>query len=167
MQMQWNDIVGVLGSVASIVGLPIAIYQIRSAKSRIQAAESAVKQLAEINKYQKYQGIIKTLEELFNNTSSLISDWDKRGVRKKNQENSVRGIIQSVHHCIVELPEGTEDSALNAAVSFFEDAIREDSVDLLRSAKAQLHMALSELKERAERITDEENKIIAKGSQSS
>ena len=138
MQMQWNDIVGVLGSVASIVGLPIAIYQIRSAKSRIQAAESAVKQLA-----------------------------DKRGVRKKNQENSVRGIIQSVHHCIVELPEGTEDSALNAAVSFFEDAIREDSVDLLRNAKAQLHMALSELKERAERITDEENKIIAKGSQSS
>ena len=172
MQMQllsyFIDNIEIFGSLASIFGLPVAIWQIHSAKSKIQTAERAVKQLTEINKYKKYQGIITTLEKSLNDTSSLISSWNQPGVIEKDQKNNVQSIIETVNHCIVELPDGTVNvafSALKAVTGCFEDAIITGSVDSLRDAKGQLQTAILALVKLSEKITAEENKIIARGSQ--
>ena len=162
------DIIGLVGSLASIIGHPIAIWQIHTAKGKIQAAENAITKLTEINKFQKYQGIIRTLEDVLNSVSTLISSWNKQGIKKDDQAKKVQEVIRTIHHCIVEMPDGTDTKVINAfksATGFFEDAIREEKIESVRSARGQLHTAISKLKEIAEQITDEEGKVIARGSQ--
>ena len=94
------QIISVIGSLASIIALPIAIIQILKVKEKIDDANAITNKFINYINNEKLETVFKGLEIQHNNILSIKTSYKKPGTRWNDIQNIAIKIINSKRHRI-------------------------------------------------------------------
>ena len=98
------DWISLIASICSIVGLPIAIWQIFVIKSRVEASEEGIRKVLDLKDREKLEHILNTLF----GAQDLVRDMQKleREPGKSTRVLAERSteVLKDLDHSIFELP---------------------------------------------------------------
>ena len=153
-----EKILGIIGSLCSIIGLPVAIWQIMELKTRADLTRTTMNNFLALEKSSILNKVNGILEEQQKKISSLIGYASKQGSSSKRMIDDSVQIINEINKCISTLPsEYNEVSAnLHKVVSEIEKFIVDTSVKIhINDASDLMFTSLSMLKTYTERNTKE------------
>lgn len=98
------EVINNISSICSIIGLPIAIWQIYKLKTRVEATEKGIKQVLDIKEHEKINQIFEVLAKQYREVCDLVTQVNKTGKSTHSIEKKCREINKEINSCIVEMP---------------------------------------------------------------
>lgn len=155
-QMQINDWISFIASICSIVALPIAIWQIVSVKSKVNATEDGIRKILSVKEHEKLEAVLAVVKNQHSSLIKLQSQMSQPGSSKRSLEEKANSIIEELNRSVCDMPVKEESIAksLRSAIEY----IRQYSQDVnkLRDAEAFLYSSVQELKRRIEDYREQE-----------
>lgn len=156
-------IIGNIASICSIVGLPIALYQIAGIKSKTEKAEANLNRLLEIKENENLEQICTQIFNQQQELSLIQASIGKEGVKPKRQDDKCKSIINELNQCIFQIPAKYEEAtkSLEECITCLQDYLRNGTLDKLQEASDYLYTILRGLKKAKEKNLNEQVKNIA------
>ena len=150
----WNWIsnptnIGIIGSIASIIGLPIALWQLRDVKTKVQASQKAVNSMIDSLKYKNLESVLERLKAIHDRFVKLKGKIGERGQNMKSIHDSIDSIILDLNHCDHDLPTGFESvsNAIRDVVEKMEQLQQsEDKKSSLGGSEDSIRKAIGVMK---------------------
>lgn len=160
----WNWIANA-GSIASLVGLPIAIWQLHSVNKRLRNSAIITNRIREHYKIENLSMILEILEQEYNNVLSMKIGYKKSGTKWSNTQSESRRIIESINKCAIKLSKDYSDQEqklqnfIGKMTQFISNDEKPDSIDI-QEAENILHDCVKELKKTIEEFREKELSLI-------
>lgn len=158
-----GEIIGNIASVCSIIGLPIALYQISGIKSKAEATESGLNRLLEMKENENLEQICTQIFNQQQELAQIQASMGKEGVKPKRQDEKCKSIINELNQCIFQIPVKYEEAtkSLEECIACLQDYLKNNSDDKLKEASDYLYTILRGLKKAKEKNVSEQLKDIA------
>ena len=161
------QIISVIGSLASIIALPIAIIQILKVKEKIDDANAITNKFINYINNEKLETVFKGLEIQHNNMLSIKTSYKKPGTRWNDIQNSVENTIRMINEYCHKIPsehneiESLLHDVIISLTSFVElsDNNKESSIV---EAESTLRSCINMIKSELEKKHRAEIEIISK-----
>lgn len=98
------EIIANIASICSIIGLPIALWQIYGLKSKVEATEKGIKSVLDIKEHEKLNQIFHILVKQYEEIGELICQINKTGKSKQTITNKCKSVNKEINFCIVAIP---------------------------------------------------------------
>lgn len=143
-------IISNISSICSILGLPLALWQICSIKSKIESTEKGIKNILDIKEHEELNRIFTVLEKEYAELSDLITQINKPGKTSKSSNEKCCAINREIGNCIVMIPPRHNDilENFNKTMEHIENFVESDmkSNVELKEARDYLNNALQKVK---------------------
>lgn len=140
---------GIIGSLASIIGLPVALVQLRDVKTKVQASQDAVNKMIDSLKYEKLATILQKLKKAQDQYVRIKGKIGERGQNEKSIRVSIDSIIVDLTHCDQDLPIGFDavENSIRETIQKLE-ALKEskEKNNELREAETSFRTTISVMK---------------------
>lgn len=161
----WLNLIGVAGSLASIIALPVAVWQIFAVKKQVEDSQSNIKKVMAFVEHDKIEVIEKALIDQHSKLVKLKLNYAQPGAEWDNTVVAVNAIVDELTRQEHELPTDYVMEAENLRdtikkLSEFLQAPENERDYKMKWAEDALHNCLTELKKRNEEKTKEELRYI-------
>lgn len=158
-----GDIVGNIASICSIIGLPIALYQIAGIKSKAEATEAGLNRLLEMKENENLEQICTQIFNQQQELAQIQASIGKEGIKPKRQDEKCKSIINGLNQCIFQIPVKYEEAtkSLEICIACLQDYLKNNSDEKLKEASDYLYTILRGLKKAKEKNVNEQLKEIA------
>lgn len=160
------DILGYIGSVCSIIGLPIAIWQIRDLKSKVEASKIAMQSILDMREHEKIKAIFEKIADQYKEISDIQTQFSKPGVSGTEIRDRLETSVNELSICIVDLPDGNSEIAdgIKCAKDHITVFLQKGLTDKhsLREAAQFLYSVEEQLKKKEKRYLDQEIEMASK-----
>lgn len=158
-----GDIVGNIASVCSIIGLPIALYQISAIKSKAEATEAGLNRLLEMKENESLEQICTQIFNQQQELAKIQASMGKEGIEPKRQAEKCESIINELNQCIFQIPVKYEivTKTLECCTACLQDYLKNNSDEKLKEASDYLYTVLRRLKKAKEKNVNEQLRDIA------
>lgn len=145
------DVIGNIASICSIIALPIAIWQIFTLKSRVEATEKGIRDVLDIKEYKEFEQWYIIVMKQYQEISELIYQVTQKGksiqvIRKRCIE-----ISKEISRCIAKIPSKYSEVliCLESTVEHIENFVETDleSNAELKEARDYLNNAIQQMKQ--------------------
>ena len=168
MDIEWDSlfkIVGIVGSFASIIALPIAVWQILAVKKQVADSQNNIEKVMAFVEHDKIEVIEKALNVQHDKLIKLKMNYAQPGVNWDKVVETVNNIVVELTRQEHELPADyvSEMKSLRRAVKELSDFLKvpvNERDYKVKWAEDSLHSCLLNLKKRNEEKTKEELRII-------
>lgn len=153
-----EKVLGIIGSLCSIIGLPIAIGQIMELKTRADLTRKTMNNFLALEKSSTLNKVYGILEEQQKKLSFLIGYASKQGASAKRMIDDSVQVINEINTCISALPSDCNDVSTNLhkVVAEIEKFIADTSVKIhMNDASDLMFTTLSMLKTYTEKNAKE------------
>lgn len=144
------EIISNISSICGILGLPLALWQIYSIKSKIESTERGIKSILDIKEHEELNRIFTILEKQYAELSDLITQVNKPGKSSKSSNEKCRVINREISNCVVMIPPKHSDilEDFNKTMEHVERFVESDmkSNMELKEARDYLNNALQKVK---------------------
>lgn len=155
-QMRFNDWISFIASICSIVALPIAIWQIVSVKSKVDATEDGIRKILSVKEHEKLEAVLAVVKNQHSSLVKLQSQMSQPGSSKRSLEEKANSIIEELNRSVCDMP--VKEESISKTLRSAIECIRKYSQDVnnLRDAEAFLYSSIQELKTRIEDYREQE-----------
>lgn len=135
--------------MASIIGLPIALWQLRDVKTKVKASQIAVDNMENMIKFEKLDSIQERLNNQHDRFVKLKSKLGVRGNSEKSENDSLTAMLLELNHCDHDLPIGfySVSEKIRSVITNIEEMINgEKDTDHIRKTEESIREAIGTLK---------------------
>lgn len=159
------EVISNISSICSILGLPLALWQIYSIKTEIEYTEKGIKNILDIKEHEELNRIFAIVEKQFSELSDLITQINKPGKTKKSCDDKCRVINRELSDCIVMVPPRYKEAldSFNNARKHIELFIESDMMSNteLKEARDYFNNALQNIKREQKKFESKEVYLAA------
>ena len=155
-----------IGSLASLIALPIALWQMYDVRKKLKFSEESTKRFLNRTNREQLEMIQESLTSEHAKLVSLKTDYKKQGTKWQNTQNQVESIIQELNVCAQRLPTDFTEveeqlrEVMSELTSFLEIET-EKRDEIITEAEYQFHDCLDLVKQKLESMKKEElNQIL-------
>jgi len=161
-----SDIWGILGdisSICSIVGFPIALYQIAGIKSKEKETEAGINKLLEMKDDEKLEQILKSIFNQRKELSQVQASIGEEGIKPEKLDERCKNIINEINISIFQMPSRYEEviKSMEECVGCLQDYLGNRNTDKMKEASAYLYSIIRGLKKSKERYMSKRVKEIS------
>ncbi len=145
------EIISNISSICSIIGFPMALWQMYGLKSRVESTEKGIKSVLDIKEQEKLGQIFKVLAEQYQQVCELISQVNKSGKSVPAIVRKCQSVNKQISSCYIEVPPQYVNISMNLkeTVEHIEKYIESDmrGNNELKEARDYLNNALQQMKQ--------------------
>lgn len=160
------EIIGNISSVCSIIGFPLALWQIYGLKSRVEATEKGIRSVLDIKEHEKLGQIFGTLAAQYQQICDLISQVNKSGKSAPSIIKKCQTINKQIGTYYIELLSQYAGISMNLkrTMEHIEKYIESDMKgnDELKEARDYLNNALQQIKQEEKVFEDKTISMAAR-----
>ncbi len=159
-------VVGNISAICSIIGLPIALYQIWKIRSTTKAMEQAIYNFISLERIATLNKIFDTIGVQRNILVSAYNNTTKKGISPNKIKQDCENVIKEINTCIDNLPrEFVEvESLLLKGTKCLSEYIQTNDAKKIRECGDFLYGAISGLKKIKEKNREFEIDTVSKHS---
>lgn len=159
-------VVGNVSAICSIIGLPIALFQIWKIRSTTKAMEQAIHNFLSLEKIATLNKIFDTLTIQRNLLVSTYNNTTKKGMNSNKIKQECENIIKEINTCIDNLPGEFSkiESLLVGSTKCLSEYIESSNALKIRECGDFLYGAISGLKKIKEKNREFEIETVSKKS---
>lgn len=159
-------VVGIVGSVITIICFPITIWQIISMKSNIESSKNALERLEKQKEADLMTTILKNVTDISECIVSLKADSKRTGFNSKGQKaiEDCKGINLKINSCLALLPSEKESikEQLRNTMGYIDRFCVENPSENIDGAYDTIILAIELLKVEQENSVRENIDLISK-----
>lgn len=155
-----------VGSLASLIALPIALWQIHDVRKKLKDSEESTKRFLNRTNREKLEMIQESLTSEHGKLVRLKTGYKKPGTQWKNTQEQVETIIQGINVCAQRLPTDFSEvekqlRQVMSKLTSFLDCEAEKRDETITEAEYWFHDCLDSIKQKLEDMKAEElNRIL-------
>lgn len=142
------NIIGLIGSICSIIGFPIALIQIWKIKSTTKSMKESIYNFLSLERIYTLNKIFDTVTIQRNSLVNIQSKSSKKGVSIENINTECEVIIKEINTCIYNLPSEFNDieKQLCDSIEYLEIYLQKHEIVNIHDAYDALYIAINSLK---------------------
>ncbi len=161
--MIWTIIANV-SSICSIIGLPIALFQIAKIKSKAEETELGLKRLLDMKDNENMEKISATIYSQQQDLSQIQAAATKEGTSLEKLDDRCRNIINELNLCVFQIPSRYENATkrIERTIKSIQEYLQWKNIERLKDASDYLYTTIRLLKKENDEFINRQVKDIAK-----
>ena len=162
MSDMW-EILGNISSICSIVGLPLALWQIAGLKANEKEAEAKLNKLLEMKNNESVEQILITIFNQRKELSQIQASIGREGVKPENLDKRCENIINEINTCIFQMPPQYEEAvkSMEECIDCIQEYLENKNTEKMKDASAYLYSIIRGIKKSKEKYSTKQIKEIA------
>ena len=151
--IDFEKVLSIIGSICSIVGIPLTICQVLKIKSNSEASKDAIDNFIILRKNETLREIQNYLSEQINILDDIKKCIkDRKGYEKDYISNQCDKIIKNINMCILNIPVEYNEivEKLQNVITFIEELEDSEQLNTVSEIRNSLFRIITSIKEEKE-----------------